>query len=169
MKLLNTTLLLAGALTLSACSGYQSLYTATADEISSVHVQSVKMILDANRGAGLRRPAQLINNELKKNFTAQDGAPYALTVRIEEDQENLTVRTDGIASRVRLTLKGFISVTKDGEEVLSTTAEARAPYSLETTPYSTESGIDNARKNAAKTLADEIMHRVTFFLYTDSK
>lgn len=164
MKFLPKTLLTVSAVALAAC-GYQPLYTEMADEISSVRVESVVMDLEGKRGAGLRRPAQLVNKVLKQTFTAQAEVPYQLTVRLSEDEDTLAIRSDGVASRVRLEMYGDIILKLNGETVFETRAMARSPYNISNTPYSSEASIDNVRKNVAQTLADEIAHRVSFFLF----
>ena len=146
---------------LAGC-GYAPLYQALPGgapvAIGQVQVQNPKKL------PGERRVAQAVAERLKLDFPRTDGALDTATVSIREQTSTLAVERTATVQRAAITLVASLRIlSADGQERLNTELSATAPYNVENTPFSTESGKIFARQSAARNLAEEISRRLTLF------
>jgi hypothetical protein len=146
---------------LAGC-GYAPLYQALPGgapvSIGQVQVQNPKKL------PGERRVAQAVAERLKLDFPRTDGSLDIATVSIREQTSTLAVERTATVQRAAITLTATLWIkTETGEERLKTELSATAPYNVENTPFSTESGKTFARQSAARNLAEEISRRLTLF------
>jgi hypothetical protein len=146
---------------LAGC-GYTPLYQALPGgapvAIGQVQVQNPKKL------PGERRVAQAVAERLKLDFPRTDGTLDTATVSIREQTSTLAVERTATVQRAAITLIATLWIkTATGEERLNTELSATAPYNVENTPFSTESGKTFARQSAARNLAEEISRRLTLF------
>lgn len=147
---------------LVAGCGYTPLYQALPGgapvTIGQVQVQNPKKL------PGERRVAQAVAERLKLDFPRTDSALDTATVSIREQTSTLAVERTATVQRAAITLTGTLRVNSaEGQERLNTELNATAPYNVENTPFSTESGKTFARQSAARNLAEEISRRLTLF------
>lgn len=146
---------------LAGC-GYAPLYQALPGgapvAIGQVQVQNPKKL------PGERRVAQAVAERLKLDFPRTDGALDTATVSIREQTSTLAVERTATVQRAAITLTATLRVNgAEGQERLKAELSATAPYNVENTPFSTESGKTFARQSAARNLAEEISRRLTLF------
>jgi len=116
---------------------------------------------------GMRRTAQTVAQELKLNFPHSGAEMDTLTVYMEEETTTLAVQRTAAIQRAEIYLRGQMELTDaDGKTLLKTGLSTSAPYNVEDTPFSTESGKTYARLTAARNLATEISRRVYLFYST---
>tara|TARA_R110000868_G_scaffold218576_1_gene468990 strand:+ start:136239 stop:136733 length:495 start_codon:yes stop_codon:yes gene_type:complete len=152
-------------LSLCAC-GYSPVYKQTKELVESVQVREVRMV-DIIRSAGERRVAQLTNKRLSQVFIAGEDSAYKLDITIEETKNTLAVLRDATEDRLEIVLQAELTLYNTaGEKVFERSLSAEAPYNVETSPFGTDSGKDRARKSAAISLAEEVIHQVNYFMYT---
>jgi hypothetical protein len=119
------------------------------------------------KNVGMRRTAQTVAQELKLNFPNTGAAMDTLTVNMEEETNTLAVQRSAAISRAEIYLNGKMElVDADGKSLLKADLSASAPYNVEDTPFSTESGKTYARLTAARNLAAEISRRVYLYYST---
>ena len=146
---------------LAGC-GYTPLYQALPGgapvAIGEVQIQNPKKL------PGERRVAQAVAERLKLDFPRTDPALDTATVSIREQTSTLAVERTATVQRAAITLTASLRITTaEGQERLNTELTATAPYNVENTPFSTESGKTFARPSAARNLAEEISRRLTLF------
>jgi hypothetical protein len=156
---------------LAAC-GYTPLYLpgeGAAQASAYVQIAVVEMELP-ERNVGQRRVAQTVNQQLKLDFPATGPEMDTATVNIKESTSTLAVQRSAAIQRGQINLEGTLTLTNPkGDRLLRTTLATSAPYNVENTPYSTESGKTYARTTAARNLADEISRRLYLYYRTHEK
>ncbi len=116
---------------------------------------------------GMRRTAQTVAQDLKLNFPHSGAEMDTLTVQMEEETSTLAVQRTAAISRAEIYLHGKMELTDaDGKSLLKADLSTSAPYNVEDTPFSTESGKTYARLTAARNLAAEISRRVYLYYST---
>lgn len=159
---------LALAATVTAC-GYSPLYAPGAGASSAASRMQVGTVEVAQetKNVGQRRTAQTVAQELKLNFPHTGAQLDTLTVHMTEDTTTLAVQRTAAIQRAEIYLYGDIELTDaSGKRLLKTSLSTSAPYNVENTPFSTESGKTYARLTAARNLAAEISRRVYLFYST---
>lgn len=165
-------------LALVSC-GYTPLYApgeGAAEAAQYVQVGTVSMGvvrteyaggLSPDRNVGRRRVAQTVAQQLKLSFPAMGPAADTLSVSIDEDTSALAVQSTAAVQRAQIVLHGHTVLTSaEGKILFSTVIDSTAPYNVENTPFSTESGKTYARLTAARNLADEITRRLALYYRT---
>jgi len=152
-----------------ASCGYSPLYapgggaSAAAGRVQVGDVQ----VAQETKNVGERRTAQTVAQELKLNFPHAGAEMDTLTVTMVEDVTTLAVQRSAAIQRAEIYLTGEIELTDPhGVRLLKTSLSTSAPYNVENTPFSTESGKTYARLTAARNLAAEISRRVYLFYST---
>lgn len=153
------------AMILSGCFGYEPLYSQGGHVVADVRVGDIVMD-EIDRGFGERRSAQLVAQRLNRIFVAGEGAPYTLNMSLREEKTTLALERDATEQRLQFDLIADMKL-KDAENnvVFQTSMETSAPYNVEDTPFGTDSGRERARSSAVKVIADEAVHRVSFYFY----
>lgn len=163
---LNATL--ATTFLLSSC-GYTPLYAPGAGATNAdqkVQVGEVQIQQD-HKNVGQRRAAQTVSQDLKLNFPNSGDNFDTVTIYITETTSTLAVQRTATLQRAQINLLGSITLTDaNGHKLLVTTVSTNAPYNVEDTPYSTETGKSSARLTAAQNLADEISRRIYLYYST---
>ncbi len=161
-----------GALTLAvtaASCGYTPLYApgqGAASAAGRVQVGAVS-VAQETKNVGQRRTAQTVAQELKLNFPHSGANLDTLTVTMEENTTTLAVQRTAAVQRAEIYLTGQLVITSpEGQRLLATSLSTSAPYNVENTPFSTESGKTYARLTAARNLAAEVSRRVYLFYST---
>lgn len=164
-------LALVAATALSAC-GYTPMYATGggADTAGAkVQVGSVEMG-NPERNVGSRRVAQRVSQILRQDFPQAAAELDLLTVHIDETTSTLAVQRTSAVERAQINLTAELVLTSpEGKRLLRANLGANAPYNVENTPFSTESGKTYARLTAANNLADEITRRVLLYYRTQGK
>ncbi|PZP39674.1 MAG: hypothetical protein DI585_03275 [Pseudomonas fluorescens] len=160
--------LLASATVLMSCS-YSPLYAPQAGASSAAHrmqVGSVGVDLD-KRNVGERRVAQTVSQQLKLDFPNAGADMDTLTVAIDEEETTLAVQRTATIQRAEIHLTAHVNLQDaDGKTLLTTSLSTSAPYNVESTPLSTETGKTYSRQTAARNLAAEISRRVYLYYST---
>lgn len=177
MRRFSSALLLA-PLALVSC-GYTPLYApgegaaeaAQYVQIGEISMGTVKATyatgMNDEHNLGHRRIAQTVSQQLKLDFPAAGPEADVLTVTINENTGTLAVQSTAVVQRAQIVLTGYITLTSpNGHKLLHTTIQTTAPYNVESTPYSTESGKTYAGLTAARNLADEISTRLALYYRT---
>ncbi|RYG62131.1 MAG: hypothetical protein EON60_00875 [Alphaproteobacteria bacterium] len=161
-------ILLGSAVLLASC-GYSPLYApSSGGGQAASKVQIGKVEADQNElNLGERRSAQTIAQELKLSFPNTGMDMDTATIRIEEETSTLAVERTAITQRAQINLTGYLVLSSaNGDRLLSTELATNAPYNVENSPYSTESGKTYARLTAARNLANEISRRLYLYYST---
>lgn len=150
---------------LAAC-GYSPVYKTSKEGFSEVYVANVTSYLEKG-SVGERRVAQMTAKRLEQMFYGNVNAPYHLYLQVEERRTTLAVLRDATEDRFSLLLRGELELRDhNGKTLLNRVVDARAPYNVEDSPYSTDVGRDRARQSASIVLADEAAFAVNQFLFT---
>lgn len=152
------------AVVMTGCFGYAPLYSLQGEQLNQVQVGEVTM-REITRNVGSRRVAQLVAQQLEQTFSG--AGDYVLTVSIEETTRALAVRRDAVEQRLELNLSSVITLEKEGNSVLRTSAGAASSYNVEDSPFGTDAGRDRARQAAAERLSEEIVEKITVFLHQE--
>lgn len=159
---------LSAAVTLASC-GYAPLYApgeGAATAPSKVQIGEVE-VQQNTKNVGQRRAAQTVAQELKLSFPNSGTEMDTVTIYIEEQTSTLAVQRTAAIQRAQINLIGAVTLTNpSGDRLLVTKLDSSAPYNVENTPYSTESGKTYARTTAAKNLASEITRRLYLYYST---
>jgi hypothetical protein len=159
---------LAAAVTLGSC-GYAPLYAPGAgatNAASKVEIGEVT-VQQNTKNVGQRRAAQTVAQDLKLSFPNSGTEMDTVSVYIEETTSTLAVERTAAIQRAQIDLTAVVTLTNaNGEKLLVTSLATNAPYNVEDTPYSTESGKTYARTTAARNLASEITRRLYLYYST---
>ncbi len=168
LRTLGARSMLGSAVLLASC-GYSPLYAPSSgggQAASKVQVGKVEAS-QYKLNVGQRRAAQTVAQELKLSFPNAGMEMDTATVLITEETSTLAVERTAIMQRAQINLTGYLTLTNpNGDKLLSTTLETNAPYNVENSPYSTESGKTYARLTAARNLAGEISRRLYLYYST---
>lgn len=164
-----TILSLVTTVALTGCLGYEPLYKETSETLSQVTVGDIRM-KEIEVDDGERRSAQLVAQRLRRTFHSESLENHILDVEISEDKTTLAVERDATETRLELNLTAYV-VLKDakGQTVFQTSVMKSAPFNVEDTPFSTDSGKERARSSVVQVIADEIVHRISFYFYNRQK
>lgn len=159
------------AVMLTGCFGYQPMYAKKSGDLSRVYVEKVTVSQEEeSMGKGQRRVAQLMNRSLKEVFNNNSG-DLSLLVDVHENENALAIQRDATEERLELilTVTATLMNNETGKEDLRSVFDVISHYNIQETPYATESGVERARKSAASSAAEEVVHRVSLFLNQENK
>ena len=159
---------LSAAVTLVSC-GYTPLYAPGAGATTApAKVQIGEVTMQQNtKNIGQRRAAQTVAQELKLSFPNAGADMDTVTVYIQEQTSTLAVQRTAAIQRAEIRLSGVVALANaNGDKLLETKLTSGAPYNVEDTPYSTETGKTYARTTAANNLAAEITRRLYLYYST---
>jgi len=155
-------LLVVGLLGLTAC-GFEPLYgdrdqgAPTEDLLSQV---SVPPLAD--------RLGQLVRIELTNRLTPRPAPEPVYTVNVEltESKEGLAVRRDASATRANLIITASFGLTVVGgkEKLVSGVIRSSNGYDILKSDFATLAAENDARRRAARDIADEIVSRIAIYL-----
>lgn len=154
---------------LVASCGYSPLYAPQAGASSASHLMQVGAVtVDLEtRNVGERRVAQTVAQQLKLDFPHAGADMDMLTVSIDEQTTTLAVQRTAAIQRAEIHLIGHINLQDaNGKTLLATSLSTSAPYNVENTPLSTETGRTYSRQTAARNLASEISRRIYLYYST---
>lgn len=147
-------------LPLTAC-GFEPLYgnrTASGDAVfNDFHQVKVATIPE--------RSGQMLRNELldRLNYQGEPAQPlYELKVSLKEEQKEVLVRSDQVATATDMTLSARYELVEraSGKVLTSGTPVAIMRFNVLASPYATISSAEDARRRAAKQLAEDIRARL---------
>lgn len=154
--------LIALLLGLAAC-GFEPLYgeqdhgAATEELLSRV---TVPPIAD--------RLGQLVRIELTNRLTPRPAPEplYAVAVQLTESKQGLAVRRDASATRANLIINANFELTALGgsEKLLSGQIRSTNGYDILTSDFATLAAEKDARRRAARDIADAIVDRLSIYL-----
>lgn len=114
------------------------------------------------------RVGQLVRIELENRmFTTDTPRPvYTLKVELTESKKNLAVRRDASATRANLTLSASFELNRivDNVRVMGGGVRSVSGYDILTSDFATFAAETDARKRAARDIADGIVERLAIFL-----
>ena len=149
-------------LLLGAC-GFQPLYgergvASASDQLAAIRIQPIA-----------DRSGQILHNALSDelNPLGPPGSPdYVLRVQLEEDTEEVALRTDETATRVNLTVTAIFALHRgDAKDALyKGVSRTTTSYNVLDSPYATLTSQEDARTLALESIAREIRSRVAVFL-----
>lgn len=150
---------------LTAC-GYTPLYAPAEDSMLAsgrVQVGTISM-MDPKHNVGERRVAQRVSQRLRQDLPQKGAGLDIVNVKLEETVTELAVQQTATLERAQLQLQGYLELlSPEGKQLLKLSLSTNAPYNVEDTPYSTESGRTYARLIAAQNMAEEISRRLTIY------
>jgi LPS-assembly lipoprotein len=156
------------ALPLAAC-GFEPLYgnrqqsgDATFNDFHQIKVATIP-----------ERSGQMLRNELldRLNYRGEPSQPrYELKVSLREERREVLVRADEVATAVDLTINAKYELVDRANGAVLSTATPRAimRYNVLASPYATLSSAEDARRRAAKQLAEDIRARLAVY-FTSAK
>ena len=155
------TLILAGALLLSAC-GLRPLYGGGAGGNVAQTLQSVSV---APIGGG--RAGWLVRTALQDRLGNADesSARYRLEVELDDDITGFGIRADDAVTRERRTLRARYRLVDAGlgTVVLDATAGSDAGIDVVSSEYATVAAEQTALENLSREVADQIVTRVALY------
>ena len=156
-------LLLGTAILASAC-GFRPLYgehavgANAADQLAAVRIEPIA-----------DRSGQVLYNALRDDLNplGRPSSPdYRLHVKLDENLEDLALRTDETATRVNITLTATYALfSGDAKEpVLKGVTRTTTAYNVLDSPYATLTSQEDARARALDDIAREIRTRLAVYL-----
>lgn len=110
------------------------------------------------------RAGQMLRNELldRLNYRGEPAQPlYELKVRVTEEQREVLVRSDQVATATDMTISAHYDLhDRNGKVLTSGTPRAIMRFNVLASPYATISSAEDARRRAAKQLAEDIRARL---------
>jgi len=118
------------------------------------------------------RTGQLLRNELLDQLTPTGIANkprYLLSVHLTESKKNLAIRRDLTATRANLTITAQFKLTTWPSDELLLEGRSRSlnSYNISTFNFATLSAENDARRRAARAVAEDIATRLA--IYFDAK
>lgn len=119
------------------------------------------------------RSGQMLRNELldRLNYRGEPAQPrYELKVALKEERRDVLVRSDEVATAADLTLTAsYELVDRTSNAVLAKGAPRSINrYNVLASPYATLNSAEDARRRAAKQLAEDIRTRLAVY-FTSAK
>ncbi|MGE0154469.1 MAG: LPS assembly lipoprotein LptE [Reyranellaceae bacterium] len=119
------------------------------------------------------RRGQMLRNELldRLNYRGEPAQPlYELKIALREEEREVLVRSDEVATAVDMTLTANYQLVDrtTGGVLTSAAPKAIMRYNVLASPYATLSSAEDARRRAAKQLADDIRARLGVY-FTKAK
>lgn len=150
-----------------AC-GYTPLYepaTGAANAAQYLQIGDVTM-QQVDNNVGERRVAQTVAQRLKLYFPNVGAGMDTAAVTISQTTSTLAVQPTATVSRAQINLIAYLNLANaEGKPLVAARLTSTAPYNVENTPYSTESGKTFAQLTAARNLADEISRRLYLYYH----
>lgn len=111
------------------------------------------------------RSGQMLRNELldRLNYRGEPTQPlYELKIEMKEERRDVLVRSDEIATATDMTLTATYQLVdrKDGKVLASGSPRSIVRYNVLASPYATLNSAEDARRRAAKQLAEDIRARL---------
>lgn len=156
--------LLALALPLLAACGFEPLYgNRDADgnaAFNEFHQTKVATIAE--------RPGQVLRNELldRLNYRGEPAKPvYELRVELKEEQREVLVRSDEVATATDLTMTASWRLLNaaDGKVLNTGTTRSINRFNVLASPYATIASTEDARRRAARQIAEDIRVRLAIY------
>jgi LPS-assembly lipoprotein len=163
LKALRIGLVLATALSLSACASYRPLYGKGPDGVSVTQGLSNISVPEQHSRAG-----QLLRNELLDGMGASPSPRYSLKLEITEKTIDVSSLSSSSAARKRYNLVVHYDVldTVSGKSATSGDSFSNVSFDIINQPVSDLSAADNAKLRAAKELGQDLKLRLAAFLST---
>lgn len=145
---------------LSAC-GFQPLYGDRAHPADRLLASVALENIPDRDGQKLR----LLLSDRFYSTSPQTSARYKLAVRYVASRQELGIRRDDVATRARLSLTGYFTLTPlDGSKPFSGSERSFVSYNILLDPYATSSAEENATERGLTQLADNISNRIALYL-----
>lgn len=154
------TVLLFLILAATGACGFQPVYGGRAPVRAEMAAVTIDFIAD--------RPGQMLRNELLDRlvpFGATATPRYVLAVELEESRQNLAIRRDDTATRANLILTANFTLSERAtdEVVLQGRSRSFNSYNISTFEFATLSAETDARRRAARALAEDIANRLALY------
>lgn len=120
------------------------------------------------------RPGQLLRNELldRMNYRGEPVKPaYELKIKLTEDQQNILVRKDEIATAANLTSIADYQLIDIATKRVLTSGRSTSinRVNILRSPYSTVVSSEDAQKRAAQQIAEDIRTRLGIYFNSAKK
>lgn len=156
-RALSLTLLL---FVLAAC-GFRPLYGESTHPAKQLLASVAIDNIEDRNGQQLR----LLLADRFYSTSPQTSARYRLTVRYTASKQELGIRRDDVATRARLALTGYFTLTPvDGSEPFKGSERSFVSYNILTDPYATSAAEQNATERGLTQLADNMTNRIALYL-----
>ena len=154
---------LAPLLFLTAACGFEPVYGETQGAIVRSDLQTVRVALIANRSG------QQLRRYIMDRIHSGDELPmaiYQLEVNVIENRQNFGIQRDRTATYSRLALTGYYTLReiRTQKTVLTGAVNAYSSYNIATDPFNTVVAEADARERAVRSLGDDLINRVAFYL-----
>jgi LPS-assembly lipoprotein len=120
------------------------------------------------------RPGQLLRNELldRMNYRGEPGKPaYELKIKLTENQQNILVRSDEIATAANLTSIADYELIDIATKRVLTSGRSTSINRVNVlrSPYSTVVSSEDAQRRAAQQIAEDIRTRLGIYFTSARK
>ncbi|MBI3513529.1 MAG: hypothetical protein HY060_05605 [Proteobacteria bacterium] len=151
------------ALVLATGCGFEPVYGGSRGTAVRAELQAVRVALIANRSG------QQLRRYMLDRIHGGDQLPpaqYQLEVSVIENRQNFGIQRDLTATYARLTLTGYFTLRdlKTQQPVLSGSINSYSSYNVAADPFNTVVAETDARERAVRTLGDDLITRVAFYL-----
>jgi len=147
-------------LTLAAC-GFRPLYGESARPAEQLLASVAIENIEDRSGQQLR----LLLTDRFYSTAPQTSTKYRLAVRYVASKTELGIRRDDVATRARLALTGYFTLTPmDGSEPFSGSERSFVSYNILLDPYATGAAEQNATERGLTQLADNMTNRIALYL-----
>ncbi|MCF6219771.1 MAG: LPS assembly lipoprotein LptE [Robiginitomaculum sp.] len=159
MKILRTGLILATALTLTAC-GFKPMHAPTAFGGTGVSMKNIRVEMQANDKINF-----LLAQALRDRMGDNRATPYILRITPESRRKSLGIGADDVASRYDLVMDAEFELVdaKTGDIVYRSEVRAISTYGAPRDPYGTVAAQANAEEQVASEAADRIIARLASY------
>jgi LPS-assembly lipoprotein len=160
-------LALLGLLLVAAC-GFEPMYGANRGNATRADMQEVSV------GAIANRNGQLLHRYINDRIHDGGGAPsarYALEINlVEAPRQHFGIQRDLTATYARLQMTAYFNLReiKTGQVLLTGSVNALSSYNVASDPFNTVVAENDARERAVRSLGDDVISRVSFYLRNPS-
>jgi LPS-assembly lipoprotein len=150
------------ALLVASC-GFEPVYGEQHGAEVRSDMQTVRVGLIANRSG------QQLRRYMMDRIHPGDELPtaiYSLEVSVIENRQNYGIQRDKTATYARLALTGYYTLReiKTQKTVLTGAVNAYSSYNIASDPFNTVVAENDARERAVRSLGDDLINRIAFYL-----
>src|SRR4051812_7357715 len=157
----------AGALALALLAtgcGFEPMYGESRGSAARAEMQAVSVGAIANRSGQLLR--RYISDRIHDG-DVRPSARYLLEINlVEAPRQHYGIQRDLTATYARLLLTGYFNLReiKTNQVVLTGSVNGLSSYNIASDPFNTVVAENDARERAVRTLGDDLITRVSFYL-----
>jgi LPS-assembly lipoprotein len=149
---------------LAAACGFEPMYGENRGTAARAEMQGVTV------GAIPNRSGQLLRRYISDRIHDGDAVPqarYQLEINlVEAPRQHYGIQRDLTATYARLLLTGYFNLRdiKTNQVVLTGSVNALSSYNIASDPFNTVVAENDARDRAVRSLGDDLINRVSFYL-----